>query len=112
MIHPNSTVAEYAHSVFLKTPDETQHEAQQLKEDAEPTSLGFDQPTHPIEPITPESDTPKASSSDKSYSNLAKISMTFDEILNHIYKLMETDSIPKFLASDLYNNAANVEARK
>jgi hypothetical protein len=47
------------------------------------------------------------------FSNLARISMTFDEILNQIYKLMEMDSIPKFLNSDLYKSStANIEIRR
>lgn len=47
------------------------------------------------------------------FSNLARISMTFDEILNQIYKLMEMDSIPKFLNSDLYKSSTvNIEVRR
>lgn len=55
---------------------------------------------------------PNEQSISDTLSSLARSSIVFDKIMKHIYRLMESDSLPKFLSSDLYQNAtSNIELR-
>lgn len=51
--------------------------------------------------------TQSSSESENVLAKLDPITASFNEILKHIYRLMEEDSLPKFLTSDLFKTAAN-----
>lgn len=54
-------------------------------------------------PVSPS--TPGETNIRETLNNLAKVAMVFDKIMNQIYRLMEIDSLPKFLNSELYRHA-------